>query len=118
VVVLRAAASAVVAAAASKAFYIDNAVLSLPLSDRSGPAFSQRRPPHTVISNEAGRFFFFRVRSCERVGLRREKSPFFFPSFSSGWISQPGPPGDPHSFHSFSQFQIPAVTSIGNGNPS
>jgi len=72
----------VVAAAASKAFYIDNAVLSLPLSDRSGPAFSQRRPPHTVISNEAGRFFFFRVRSCERVGLRREKSLFSFLFFS------------------------------------
>jgi hypothetical protein len=25
---------------------------------------------------------------------------------------------DPHSFHSFSQFQIPDVTLIGNGNPS
>ena len=30
----------------------------------------------------------------------------------------PGPPGDPQSFHSFSQFQIPAVTLIGKGNPS
>ena len=27
-------------------------------------------------------------------------------------------PADPHSFHSFSQFQIPDVTLIGNGNPS
>ena len=32
--------------------------------------------------------------------------------------SWPGPPGEPHSFHSFSQFQIPDVTSAGNGNPS
>jgi hypothetical protein len=30
--------------------------------------------PRTVISNEAGRRFFFHVRSCERVGLRRENS--------------------------------------------
>jgi hypothetical protein len=26
--------------------------------------------------------------------------------------------GAPHAFHTFSQFQIPLVTSIGNGNPS
>ena len=33
--------------------------------------------PHpTVISNGAGRRLLFRVRSCERVGLRREKSLF------------------------------------------
>jgi hypothetical protein len=29
-----------------------------------------------VIPNEASRRIFFRVRSCERVGLRREESLF------------------------------------------
>ena len=54
----------------------------------AAPRTGQNRPaPHrsttTVISNEAGRFFFFSVRSCERVGLRRETSapsPTFFVS--------------------------------------
>ncbi|MGB6496694.1 MAG: type II toxin-antitoxin system HicA family toxin [Candidatus Acidiferrum sp.] len=36
------------------------------------------RLPHTVISNVASRRFFLHVRSCERVGLRREKSLFLF----------------------------------------
>jgi hypothetical protein len=33
-------------------------------------------------------------------------------------IASGTPPDDPHSSHSFSQFQIPAVTLLGNGNPS
>src|SRR5713101_10040439 len=41
-------------------------------------AFRPRHPP--VISNTAGRRFFFPVRSCEPVGLRREKSLFALPS--------------------------------------
>jgi hypothetical protein len=32
----------------------------------------------TVISNEAGRRFFFSLRSCEVVGQRSEKSLFDF----------------------------------------
>ena len=32
--------------------------------------------------------------------------------------SWPGPPAAPHSVHNFSQFQIPDVTAIGNGNSS
>src|ERR1700719_3907197 len=37
-----------------------------------------RRHHPTVISNEAGRRFFFHVCSCKRVGLRSEKSFFAF----------------------------------------
>ena len=37
-------------------------------------------PLHAVISNGASRRFFFRFRSCESVGLRREKSLFSSPS--------------------------------------
>src|SRR5260370_17126782 len=33
-------------------------------------------PDGSTGPNGAGRRFFFRVRSCERVGLRREKSLF------------------------------------------
>ncbi len=36
------------------------------------------RAAHTVIPSEASRRIFFRVRSCERVGLRREESLFSF----------------------------------------
>jgi len=32
--------------------------------------------PKTVIPSEASRRIFFRVRSCERVGLRSEESLF------------------------------------------
>ncbi len=40
-------------------------------------------PNHkTVIPNEASRRLFFRVRSCERVGLRREESLFDVPACS------------------------------------
>jgi hypothetical protein len=38
--------------------------------------FRPYRPSPTVISNGASRRFFFRFRSCESVGLRREKSLF------------------------------------------
>jgi len=34
------------------------------------------RAAHTVTPSEARRRIFFRVRSCERVGLRREESLF------------------------------------------
>jgi hypothetical protein len=44
---------------------------------------ARTQSPTTVISNEAGRRFFFRVRSCERVGLRSEKSLFSFLIFSN-----------------------------------
>ncbi len=39
----------------------------------------------TVIPSEASRRFFFRVRSCERVGLRSEES--LFDSSSSSRLS-------------------------------
>ena len=35
----------------------------------------------TVIPSEASRRLFFRVRSCERVGLRREESLFDVPAY-------------------------------------
>jgi hypothetical protein len=37
---------------------------------------SPQRRSQTVIPSEASRRIFFRVRSCERVGLRREESLF------------------------------------------
>ena len=54
--------------------------LPLPLRALPPPHTERFRHPHTVISNGASRRFFFYVRSCERVGLRREKSlcSFFF----------------------------------------
>jgi len=42
------------------------------------PSLCRERPGHTVISNGAGRRFFFRIRSCDCVGLHREKSLFLF----------------------------------------
>lgn len=42
------------------------------------PPSSSFASPGLVISNGAGRRFFFRIRSCECVGLRREKSLFLF----------------------------------------
>jgi len=41
----------------------------------------QSAPPHKVISNGAGRRFFFPLCSCEVVGLRREKSLLLFAGF-------------------------------------
>jgi hypothetical protein len=40
------------------------------------------------------------------------------PSGRIPYKSPPGPLGAPHSLHSFSQFHNPAVTPIGNLNPS
>jgi len=58
---------------------------------------------------------------CDSMPLWLTRLPSSVPS-SKFRIPQvfylPGPPGDPQSFHSFSQFQIPAVTLIGKGNPS
>jgi hypothetical protein len=50
------------------------AILILRVRGTGQPPFSS--PPPTVISNGAGRRFFLRIRSCECVGLRREKSLF------------------------------------------
>jgi hypothetical protein len=55
------------------------ATLSGPMRRLNAPRFLFSSAPAarpTVISNGAGRRFFFRIRSCECVGLRREKSLF------------------------------------------
>ena len=45
----------------------------------------------TVIPNEASRLIFFCVRSCERVGLRREESLFSVSPFSHANVGSSGP---------------------------
>jgi len=65
---------------------------TVPVPHKTAPAHRETVPLYrkavyadrkTVIPNGASRRFFLRVRSCERVGLRREESLFDVPACSA-----------------------------------